>query len=58
MASDASQKMLTTVTPVKSIVKSNDPTTKIHIDTLLKAIKENRKVQFQYTYIDTEMKSW
>ena len=42
MASDASQKMLTTVTPVKSIVKSNDPTTKIHIDTLLKAIKENR----------------
>lgn len=52
-----SQKMLKTVTPVKSKIKGSNVTTKINIDTLLKAIKYGRKVVFQYSYTDTDLSS-
>ena len=50
LASRSGQKILRTVTPVSSAVKNGDPTTKNAIDILLKAIKKNRKVGFQYVY--------
>ncbi len=55
MTSANSQKMLKAVTPVKLRLKSQNATTKINIDTVLKAIKANRKIAFQYTYTDTNM---
>jgi predicted DNA-binding transcriptional regulator YafY len=56
LASSMGQKMLTEVTPIKSHVKSNNPAVKIYIDTILQAIKQKRKIQFQYTYTDRELK--
>ncbi len=56
LTSESSQRMLKTVTPVKLRIKSRNATTKINIDAVLKAIKANRKIAFQYTYTDADLK--
>ncbi|MDD3227811.1 MAG: WYL domain-containing protein [Oscillospiraceae bacterium] len=56
LTSAGSQRMLKAVTPVKLRIKSRNATTKINIDSVLKAIKANRKIAFQYTYTDTALK--
>lgn len=55
MAGADSRRTLRTVTPVESIIKIGDPTTKNHIDLLLKAVRLGRKVHFRYTYTDVDM---
>lgn len=57
LASAGSQKMIASVTPVKSRIKSNNVSTKINIDLILKAVKANRKIKFEYSYTDTELKT-
>ncbi|PRR79963.1 helix-turn-helix transcriptional regulator [Clostridium luticellarii] len=56
LASTSSQKMLVSVTPAKLKIKSSNVSTKINIDLILKAVKANRKIKFQYSYTDTELK--
>lgn len=54
LASSESRRMLNSVTPVRSYVKSNNMWIKINIDTLLHAIRQEKKVCFKYTYTDTD----
>ena len=56
LASKSGQKALRTVTPLPSQIKHGDPTTKIAIDLLLKAIREKKMVRFQYTYTGVDLK--
>lgn len=56
LTSAGSQRMLKAVTPVKLRIKSRNTITKINIDTVLKAIKANCKITFQYSFTDTNMK--
>ncbi len=55
LVSKDSQKMLRTISPVETGHKNPNPTTKINIDSLLKAIKHQKKVSFQYTYHDIHL---
>ena len=54
LSSTNGKKLLTAITPIKSHLKSENNAVKIYIDLFLNAIKNNRKVKFQYTYTDTE----
>jgi predicted DNA-binding transcriptional regulator YafY len=56
MASCESRKVLQNVTPVKSHAKTSKHKVAEHIDKLLRAIKEGRKVVFEYESTDTNMK--
>lgn len=56
LASSGGRKLLTEVTPIKSHVKSSNPAVKIYIDSVLQAIKQKRKIQFQYTFTDQDLK--
>ncbi len=51
-----SAKILRTVTPVKNTLKGKSFSTKGNIAELLKAIKHNKQITFQYTYTDTDLK--
>lgn len=54
-ASADSRKTLKCVTPVSSTIKIGDPTTKNHIDVILKAVRLKKKVAFRYTYTGDDM---
>jgi len=51
-----SQKTLRQVTPIHSHVKTANKTTQIAIDVFLRAIRDKRKVSFQYASMGTDMK--
>ena len=55
LASCNGQKALRAATPLPSHIKNGDPTTKNAIDLLLKAVRERKMVQFQYTYTGEDM---
>lgn len=55
LASAESRKVLQTVTPVKSHVKTSKLTVAEHIDMLMIAIRKGRKVKFQYEYTDPNL---
>lgn len=56
MASESSRNMLSATTPVKLKIKSSNVTTKINIDSILRAIKNDRKIKFQYSYTAIDLK--
>ena len=56
MASRDSAKLLTRVTPVNTHLKPDNLFVKSFIDRLLEAIRQKKKVQFQYQYTDVDMK--
>lgn len=56
MASINGKLLLKSATPIISDLKSNSVNIKYDINTILKAINKKRKIQFQYTYVDTDLK--
>ena len=58
LASSESRKTLLAVTPVSSLVKNGDPTTKNAIDVLLRAIRKKKKVGFRYTRTGPDLKKY
>jgi predicted DNA-binding transcriptional regulator YafY len=57
-ASKSSQKMLRKVLPIITVSKNPTSTVKISIDTVLHAIKQNKKIDFQYTDIGIDLKPY
>lgn len=55
-ASKDSKKLFSVVSPIKSTRNSNNSCTKIYIDEILKAIRTGKKIVFQYTTYDTDLK--
>lgn len=56
MASINGKKLLTSATPVRLNKKNSVSNIQYSIDNILKAINKKRKVKFQYTYIDLDLK--
>lgn len=52
LSSKAGVKLLKRITPIRGKIKSEIIITKIYIDKILKAIKGNKKIIFQYSCID------
>lgn len=50
------RKLLKTTTPIESANKNSSTSTKIYIDTILKAIRDGKQINFQYVYTDVNMK--
>lgn len=50
LASDDSQRTLDFITPVVSSVKTDSKGVKYSIDTIMKALREHKKVQFKYVF--------
>lgn len=56
LSGENGKKLLRSVTPIESVSKNPTASTKIYIDTILKAIKSKKQVNFQYVYTDADMK--
>ena len=50
------QELLQAITPLRAIPRNGDYHVKYFIDLILQAISQHRKIQFQYTFIDTDGK--
>lgn len=55
LSSAAGRKNLRAVTPIRFKNKSKDPAVKIFIDTVMKAIRTNHMVTFQYIFTDIDL---
>ncbi len=56
LSGENGKKLLQSVTPIESVNKNPTVSTKIYIDTILRAIKSKKQVNFQYVYTDPNMK--
>lgn len=57
LANNESAKLLKTTLPIKSELKGRNVSTKRNIEEVLRAIKYNKQIKFQYSYTDTDMQN-
>lgn len=55
LSGESGKKLLREITPIESVNKNPTTATKIYIDTILRAIKNKKQVNFQYIYTDVNM---